>query len=192
MQREELEKYCKDQGAYAAKVISVKEIEFDPSFRKYCEDNVCGQYGRNYACPPYAGTPQELKERACAFRQAVVFQTVTPLEGGMTEDSLQAAKNQNNQVGDAIQERLETEKRRSLRARAGQCSYCTECEAVKGKPCTYPPKGQISLSAFCVNVASLAETCGMKFQNGENTLTYFGVIFFGDPEEEPKKKEDPV
>ena len=56
MQNSALEKYCMENGAFAAKVIPVKEIEFDSSFRKYCEDNVCGQYGKNYACPPYAGT----------------------------------------------------------------------------------------------------------------------------------------
>ncbi len=178
MENSALEKYCRENGAFAAKVIPVKEIEFDSSFRKYCEDNVCGQYGKNYACPPYAGTPEELKERAENFRQAVVFQTVTPLKGGMTQENFQAAKRQNNRVGDAVREKLAREKIKILHARAGQCDYCEECGMVTGSPCTYPPKGQISLSAFCIDVAVLAETCGMKFQNGENTLTYFGVIFF--------------
>ena len=35
----------------AAAVVDTADIVFDPSFRPYCEENLCGQYGANYSCP---------------------------------------------------------------------------------------------------------------------------------------------
>ena len=41
-----------EEGFAAAAVVDTGEIAFDPSFRPYCEENLCGQYGVNYSCPP--------------------------------------------------------------------------------------------------------------------------------------------
>ena len=40
-----------EEGFAAAAVIDTKDIVFDPTFREYCQENLCGQYGINYACP---------------------------------------------------------------------------------------------------------------------------------------------
>ena len=47
----------------AAVVVDTKDIVFDPIFRPYCEENLCGQYGVNYTCPPDCGTPEEMRLR---------------------------------------------------------------------------------------------------------------------------------
>ena len=43
-------------GAFRASVIPVEDIETDASFRDLCAANVCGNYGRNWMCPPTRGT----------------------------------------------------------------------------------------------------------------------------------------
>ena len=35
-----------------------------------------------------------------------------------------------------------------------------------------------SLEAYGVNVSELASASGMKYINGQNTVTYFGAVFF--------------
>ena len=47
----ELMKLAEEAGFRAA-VISAKDIPVDGSFRKFCEDNLCGKYNANYSCPP--------------------------------------------------------------------------------------------------------------------------------------------
>ena len=47
----QLIRYAVEEGFAAAAVIDTDKIPFDPSFRPYCEENLCGQYGVNYACP---------------------------------------------------------------------------------------------------------------------------------------------
>jgi predicted metal-binding protein len=39
-------------GAYNAGFIEVSEIPFDRELRKSCEMNYCGNYNKNWTCPP--------------------------------------------------------------------------------------------------------------------------------------------
>ena len=47
----------------ATAIIPVSDIVVDYSFRPYCEENLCGQYGVNYSCPPECGAPMEMEAR---------------------------------------------------------------------------------------------------------------------------------
>ena len=62
------------EGFAAAAIVDTRQIVFDPAFRPYCEENLCGQYGANYSCPPDCGTPEEMKQRILAHRKALVLQ----------------------------------------------------------------------------------------------------------------------
>ena len=57
MQKEEMESLAREAGFTNTAVIPADQLVFDPSLRKYCEDNLCGNYGKNYSCPPECGTP---------------------------------------------------------------------------------------------------------------------------------------
>ena len=58
MTAEQMVQYAYEEGFSAAAVVDPADIVFDPSFRPYCEENLCGQYGANYSCPPDCGTPE--------------------------------------------------------------------------------------------------------------------------------------
>ena len=65
-----------EEGFAAAAIVDTAQIVFDPSFRPYCEENLCGQYGANYSCPPDCGSPEEMKRRILAHKKALVLQTI--------------------------------------------------------------------------------------------------------------------
>ena len=58
MTAEQMVQYAYEEGFSAAAVVDTADIVFDPSFRPYCEENLCGQYGANHSCPPDCGTPE--------------------------------------------------------------------------------------------------------------------------------------
>ena len=60
------------EGFAAAAVTDTDKIVFDPAFRPYCAENLCGQYGVNHSCPPDCGTPEEMKARVQEMRARVV------------------------------------------------------------------------------------------------------------------------
>ena len=55
-------------GFSGAAVMDTKELVFVPEYRTFCEENLCGCYNVNPACPPESGTAEEMKQRALQRR----------------------------------------------------------------------------------------------------------------------------
>ena len=61
---------------------------------------------------------------------------------------------------------------------AGGCTVCEVCAKRTGEPCRHPDLMTTSLETYGVNVSKLAPAAGMKYINGQNTVTYFGAVLF--------------
>lgn len=176
--KEELVEAALEYGAFKAAVIDVEEIPFDETLRAYCEANYCGSYGRNYACPPHVGEAKELIEKAKSYSTALVFQTVTPIEDSFDIEGMEEAVKRHSETAASINRNLEAEGIEYLQLTAGGCNICPVCALAEQKPCRFPGKAISSLEAYCMNVSTLAPRCGMKYINGQNTVTYFGMFLF--------------
>ena len=62
-------------GFSGAAVMDTKELVFVPEYRTFCEENLCGCYNLNPACPPTSGTVEEMKQRALSYEKTLVLQT---------------------------------------------------------------------------------------------------------------------
>ena len=67
---------------------------------------------------------------------------------------------------------------RVLHLGAGGCGVCKSCAKRTDEPCRFPELAMPSLEAYGVNVSKLASAAGMKYINGQNTVTYFGMVLF--------------
>ena len=67
-------------GAFRAELVKVEDISTDASFRSLCASNACGNYGKNYMCPPDIGSIEELMQELRTYETALVYQTVGCLE----------------------------------------------------------------------------------------------------------------
>ena len=160
-----------------SKEIPVSGIPYDPEFLKYCEGNQCGGYGKNHMCPPRVGNIHELIANAKTFSKAVVFQNVYQLEDsfdfeGMMEAHADFAKRTTFLAGALCG------KGRYILLGAGKCQICEECTALNDKPCVHPDKAYSALECYGIYVAKLLEKNGMKYNNGEATVSYVGLIYF--------------
>ena len=63
-------------GFSGAAVMDTKELVFVPEYRTFCEENLCGCYNVNPACPPESGTAEEMKQRALQYEKTLVLQTM--------------------------------------------------------------------------------------------------------------------
>lgn len=175
MNEQQLLEKCIELGAYKAGFANVSEINFDPELRKACEANYCGNYGRNLTCPPAVGTPEELIERAKSFSRILVIQTVTALEDSFDFEGMTEAKIKHDELSSKIDKLIDLP---HLKLTAGGCSVCERCAGFDGQPCRYPDDATASLEAYCINVSKLAAVCGMKYINGQDTVTYFSGFLF--------------
>lgn len=166
-------------GAYRASVIPVDSIETDASFRDLCAANVCGNFGRNWMCPPDAGDIHDLMAMLKSYSYALVYQTVSALEDSYDFEGMMEAGGAHNKLMIALREKLNAENLpRVLHLGAGGCRMCEVCAKRTGESCRHPDLAVASLETYGVNVSRLAPTAGMKYINGKDTVTYFGAVLF--------------
>ena len=166
-------------GADHAAVIPVEEIVFSEEFRKACEVNLCGGYGKCWMCPPDIGPIDELMREAKTYRQALVYQTISPLEDSYDIEGMEAACRRHSQLTLQFKKATVDEPLPHLHLGAGGCHICPRCAKADEEPCRFPELAIPSLEAYGIHVSSLAQSAGMKYINGANTVTYFGAMLFG-------------
>lgn len=173
----ELLKKAAETGFTNYKIIDTDKLQFDSSFRKFCEDNYCGNYNNNYSCPPSCGTPEELRKRTEKFERVLVLQTVTPVKNIADNSETKVIKHCHNQMTWKLIEDVSEDLEAYLPAMAGPCGICSPCKKQEGKECSHPEKKASCLSAYCVKVDALADCCKMPYWcDGE--VAFFSLLFF--------------
>ena len=166
-------------GAFRAAVIPVETIETDTSFRDLCASNVCGNYGRNWMCPPDAGEIHDLMAALRTYSYALVYQTVSELEDSYDFEGMMDAGLRHNHLMVELRHEMDREALpRTLHLGAGGCRFCPRCAKLDDLPCRAPEEALSSLEAYGVNVYQTVKKTALKYINGQNTVTYFGAILF--------------
>lgn len=158
-------------------LVSVDKIKFSTEFRDICETNSCGMYNRNWTCPPCVGSINVLIEEAKSYKTAIVYQTVSYIQDSFDIEGMLEAGQRQNELSISINEILCSYKsNKFLHLGAGGCKICKTCAKLEEKPCIYPLMAIPSLESHGISVYDLAVECGLNYNNGKNTVTYFGVV----------------
>lgn len=178
MSEQELVDIALKHGAANAAFISVENIAFRREFRAACEQNTCGRFGTCWMCPPDAGDIDELIDDAKGYERAFIFQSIGVLEDSFDIEGMEAAAKHHNDLSQSLHEELKLFFKDYILLGAGSCQVCDECSKRSNEPCRYPDKAIASLEAYGIAVSELAGACGMKYINGQNTVTYFGGFLY--------------
>ena len=166
-------------GAFRARVIETSRVVFESTFRKMCEKNACGMYHKCYMCPPDVGDVDTLISQALSYPYALIYQTVTPLEDSFDIDGMEEGKRTHNRLTFSLRPLFgKLGLTNALHLGAGACGVCDICAKVTDEPCRFPERATPSLEAYGVNVYETSKAAEMKYINGQNTVTYFGAVFF--------------
>lgn len=167
-----------EEGIAEAAVVDTEEIVFDPMFRPFCKENLCGQYGVNYSCPPDCGTPEEMKQRILAHKRGLVLQTIWQISDYTDKKAIGQAKKSHNAASIRLMRTFRENGRNGFLVGASGCALCSPCALKNGLPCAYPDLRYSCMSAYCIFVRKLAESCGMEYDCGEGLLAFFGMYVF--------------
>lgn len=166
------------EGVSAAEMTDTKDIVFDPMFRPFCAENLCGQYGVNYCCPPDCGSPEEMKQRILAHKRALVLQTIWEIPDISDNGLIKPAKKGHNAIQLRLQKKFHEAGIPGFLVGASGCGLCSPCHLKNGEPCPHPGERYSCMSAYCIFVRKLAEHCGMDYDCGEGLLAFFGMYVF--------------
>jgi predicted metal-binding protein len=159
--------------AHEYAVLPVSALVFSPELLKACESNTCGNYNKNWTCPPANGTLEEQKRKISACERAFVFTTKRDLEDSFDYEGMVQAKENHC--------RLTAELREKICPGfpvygAGGCSLCETC--ARPEPCRFPGKAIPPIEGAGIDVTGLSREAGIKYNNGPNTVTYFSMVLF--------------
>ena len=166
------------EGFHAAEIIDTDQIVFDAAFRPYCEENLCGQYGANYSCPPDCGTPEQMRQKVLAHKKALVVSTEWKIENFLQKDQLKKAKVLHNAAMIRLIKKLKSEGHDGFMIGASGCTLCSPCKLASGASCDYPDMMYSCMSAYCIYVKKLAEDCNMNYDYKNQMLPFFGMYVF--------------
>ncbi len=168
-------------GAAAADMVAREDIAMDPAFRALCAENRCGLYGRCYMCPPDIGPVEALMAQVLSFDRGLLYQTVSPLEDSFDVEGMGAAKARHIRVSqrllDALQPQLGKD---ALHLTVGGCGLCPQCAKQMDSLCRHPDRALPSLESHGIDVYNTTRHTSLRYVNGPNTVTYFGLILFRD------------
>lgn len=172
--------YLETLGVNHSAHIDTRDIPFNPDFREQCEQNVCGNYQKNWMCPPNVGDFAELKEKALQYKQGILFQTVHQLEDsfdfeGMQEGMAEQSRILRTFLGWIGENNLITD---FLSLGIGPCPVCSRCSILDGQECRLPEQAVASVEAYGIDVTSLVKHYGIPYNNGVNTVSYVSLVLF--------------
>ncbi len=157
--------------------LDASQVLFTEEVRSLCEKNSCGLYGKSWACPPAVGTLQECEARCKRYEHAFVFTTLTQLEDMYDFEKWIEAKETHEEVTTAVEKLFRTQYDDILVLSVEGCRICETC-TYPDKPCRFPDRMHPAAEGHGILVTELAKTAGIHYINGQNTLTYFSVIFY--------------
>ena len=178
MDREIMIQMAVEEGFAAAQVMDTRDIVFDDIFQTYCAENLCGQYGINYSCPPACGTPTEMRQRILSHKKALVLQTIWEIDDLTNGPAIRQAKGGHNAAALRLVKRLRAEGCQGLLVGASGCALCSPCALGQGEPCRFPELKYSCMSAYCIFVKKLADKCGIEYDCGSGLLAFFGMYAF--------------
>ena len=183
MDEERLIQTALDCGADKAVVINTDSIVLNPEFREMCEANQCGMYGRCYMCPPDVGMIDVLMARIRQYKKSLLYQTVSSLEDSFDFEGMLEARRAVTGISQRLLDALQPVVGESaLHLSVGGCGLCERCSKENGEPCRRPDRALASLESYGVDVYNTVRNTGLRYTNGPNTVTYFGMVLYSEDE----------
>ena len=168
-----------DAGAYKAVMLPVENIVLSEEFRDICKRNQCGKYGKCWVCPPELPDVETVMACVRKYSHALWYQTVSTIGDSFDIEGMLEAGKKHVAVSQHLQETaMLLLPKDFLHLSCGGCRLCQRCAKEDGLPCRMPDKALPSLEGYCVDVYNTTKDTDLKYINGQNTVTFFGMILF--------------
>ena len=127
---------------------------------KLCEENLCGKYGTNWACPP--GFDEHMDTLSDGYNSALLISRTFPCDP-LDEKVVEGFNNA------------------GIRCRGladGGCDLCPEC--AYPEPCRHPDMLLPSVSIVGIDMESYLASIGESFEFRDDAVTFYGIILLSE------------
>ena len=168
-----------DCGADGAAPLKADAVIVSEEFRKICQSNGCGAYNRCYMCPPDIGPIEELMAKVKSYTDAVLYQSVSCIDDPFDFEGMMQAGHNHTLLSQKIHRQIKQDLPADfLHLSSGGCHICQTCAKQENLPCRHPELALAGMEGYGIDVYQTAASTHLKYINGQNTVTYFGIILF--------------
>lgn len=163
----------------AAKAVSIpqSQIVMSAHFREICASNQCGGYNRCWMCPPDIGEIEPLMDLVRAYPFGILYQSISEIEDSFDIEGMFEASHTHAQLSQRIHQAIKPLLGENfLHLSCGGCHLCEVCAKKTGESCRQPDKALAGLEGYGIDVYNTTKGTELKYINGENTVTYFGMV----------------
>lgn len=174
---EQVEKIAFDSGFSEYDYVKIDDLKYYQEVRTICEGNSCRNYAASWACPPAVGTLSECKERVEQYDNMLLFTRKYEVEDSFDFEGMQAGLRNFKQTVNSFQLNLNSILPTYLLLSNEDCGRYSEC-TYPNAPCRFSQLLHHSLEGYGFIVKELADNAGVRYNNGPNTVTFFGALLF--------------
>ena len=157
--------------------IPVGELHYSEEIRRVCEGNSCRNYGATWACPPAVGTLEECRRRVEAYDTMLLFTKKYTLESSFDFEAMGEGLRDFKKATDSFHRALAPVLPAFLLLSNEGCGRCKKC-TWPDAPCRFPELLHHALEGYGFVVSELAAAAGVRYNNGPDTVTFFGAVLF--------------
>lgn len=174
--KELIEAQKENLGIHEYAFLRSDEIVFCDAVRQACAQNACGMYGTSWACPPAVGTVEQCQKECREYEYALVFTTMTVLQDRYDVGEWHEAARKHEAVTDRVSV-IAAASCKTLTLSTEGCRICKTC-TYPDRPCLFPGRMHPAVEGYGILVTDLAQSTGIRYINGPDSVTFFSLIFF--------------
>ena len=170
---------------YTFRKIGLPCVNADSMFlcRGRCAENLCGEYGMTWGCPPGVGSGEECLNIVKSFSEAAII--IKKFDGVDLTDTAFLAKvcAEHQDVCRRFGLMLRKEGYDALPLSDGGCKYCKECSYPDG-PCRFPEQRVTSISCYGIMMDEYMKSQNIDFEFRKDAVALYGLLFYNEPRKE--------
>ena len=174
-----LEEYAAQLGYSRTCLILAREIKVDERVRMKCQINTCSHYQRNFMCPPFLPSLEEIRKILANYTFALLLQLRRSLgnAGSWQEEFDQAGRWLTETLIKLEKKAFELGFPFALGLGGGECKLCSPCAAAEGeKLCRQPGAARPSMEAMGIDVLAVSQKAGLPVEFTPSQLTAVGLL----------------
>ncbi|MGI5824223.1 MAG: DUF2284 domain-containing protein [Bacillota bacterium] len=167
------------EGVWEYGLVDTKDLVFLDEVREICKANSCRKYGTTWACPPAVGTMEECREKVMQYGQGLMFTGKYRLRSPFDWKGMMKGLAEFKEICSIVDEKAKEYCRDYFILDVEGCDICEKC-TYPDAPCRFPEKMHPSVEGYGMLVSAVAKKAGVRYDNGEGTVTYLGMILFNE------------
>lgn len=170
---------AKNFGFSEVAELSSSTIDLKTEVRDMCAQNTCGQYGKNWACPPGCGSLDECETKVRKFDRGIIVQTVGAIEDSLDYEEMMELEKRHTKMFNEFAKILQDKYKKVLCIGNGGCRICEKC-TYPDKSCRFPDRYICSMEAYGMLVSEVCKQNNIKYYYGSNTICFVGCYLIDD------------